>query len=118
MFESLRDRRRRCGKIEKNAGVSQIHLRRDVQPEERIVRLDRRELSESMLGRDGYAVRILQQLTARKLCLQQQRFGIDPIPVQVVQGLTGGDAARPQKRTMRDLALGRTPPDAFIKKLA
>jgi len=44
MFESLRDRRRRCGKIEKNAGVSQIHLRRDVQPEERIVRLDRREL--------------------------------------------------------------------------
>ena len=76
-----------------------------------------------MLGRDGYAARILRQLTARKLRLQQQRLGIDPIPVQVAQGLTCGDAARPQKRTLRDLALGnaphsRTPPASFIKKLA
>src|SRR6267154_2018817 len=44
VFESVRDRRRGRGKIEKDASVSQIHLCRDVQPEERIVRLDRGEL--------------------------------------------------------------------------
>src|SRR5215472_9080390 len=58
-----------------------------------------------MLGRGGYAAGILRQLTARKLRLQQQRLGIDAISVQVAQGLTGGDAARPEKRTVRDLAL-------------
>jgi hypothetical protein len=44
VFESVRDRRRGRGKIEKDASVSQIQLCRDVQPEERIVRLDRGEL--------------------------------------------------------------------------
>jgi len=44
VFETFRDRRRSCGKVEKDTSVSQIHLRRDVQPEERIVRLDRGEL--------------------------------------------------------------------------
>src|SRR5215469_10613514 len=44
VFESFRDRRRSRGKVEKYTSVSQIHLRRDVQPEERIVRLGSSEL--------------------------------------------------------------------------
>src|SRR5215472_3319366 len=49
VFESFRDRRRGRGKVEKNTSVSQIHLRRNVQPEERIVRLGSGELQEPML---------------------------------------------------------------------
>src|SRR5580704_2210361 len=41
MLESFRDRRRSRRKIEKDASVTKIHLCRDVQPEERIARLDR-----------------------------------------------------------------------------
>jgi hypothetical protein len=44
MLESFRDRRRSRRKIEKDARVTKIHLCRDVQPEERIARLDRGEL--------------------------------------------------------------------------
>ena len=44
VFESFRDRRRSRGKVEEDTSVSQIHLCRDVQPEERIVRLDRGQL--------------------------------------------------------------------------
>src|ERR1700719_1632303 len=62
-----------------------------------------------MLRRDGYAARIRRQLTGRKLRLQQQRLGLDPIPVQVAQGLTGRGAAAPQKRALRDRALGNAP---------
>src|SRR5262245_21716918 len=62
-----------------------------------------------MLRRDGYATGFRRQLTARKLSLQQQRLGIDPIPVQVAQGLTGGGAAAPQKRALRNVALGNAP---------
>jgi len=40
VFESFQDRRRSRGKVEKDTSVSQIHLRRDVQPKQRIVRLD------------------------------------------------------------------------------
>src|SRR5215831_2056558 len=62
-----------------------------------------------MLRRDGYAARIRRQVTARKLRLQQQGLGIDPTPVQVAQGLTGGGAAAPQKRALRKVALGNAP---------
>src|SRR5262249_20671890 len=62
-----------------------------------------------MLRRDRYAARIRRQLTARKLRLQQQRLGIDPIPVQVAQGFPGGGAAAPQKRALRDFVLGNAP---------
>jgi hypothetical protein len=44
VFESFRDSRRSRGKVKKDTDVSQIHLRRDVQPEERVVRFDRGEL--------------------------------------------------------------------------
>src|SRR5215469_10501241 len=62
-----------------------------------------------MLRRDGYAAGFRRQLIARKLRFQQQRLGIDPIPVQVAQGLTGGGAAAPQKRALRDVALRNAP---------
>src|SRR6516162_6023147 len=62
-----------------------------------------------MLRRDGYATGFRRQLIARKLRLQQQRLGIDPIPVQVAQRLTGGGAAAPQKWALRDVALGNAP---------
>jgi hypothetical protein len=64
VFESFQDRRRSRGKVEKDTSVSQIHLRRDVQSEQRIVRLDSGKLEEPMLRRDGYAARIRRQLTA------------------------------------------------------
>src|SRR5262249_47186079 len=35
--------------------------------------------------------------------------GIDPIPLQVAQGLSGSDAACPQKRALRNLASGNAP---------
>jgi hypothetical protein len=44
VFESFRDGRRSRGKVKKDTDVSQIHLRCDVQPEERIVRFHRGEL--------------------------------------------------------------------------
>ena len=44
LFESFRDRRRRRGKVEKDTSVSQIHLRRDVQPEGRSIHLGSNEL--------------------------------------------------------------------------
>src|SRR5215831_3570756 len=62
-----------------------------------------------MLRCDGYAARIQRQLTARKLRLHQQRLGVDPIPVQVAQCLTGGGVAAPQKRALRNVALGNAP---------
>jgi hypothetical protein len=44
VFESFHDGRRSRGKVKKDTDVSQIHLRRDVQPEERIVRFGCGEL--------------------------------------------------------------------------
>jgi hypothetical protein len=44
VLENFHYRRRSRGKVEKYTSVSQIRLRRDVQPEERIVRLGSREL--------------------------------------------------------------------------
>jgi hypothetical protein len=70
VFERFRDRRRRGRKVEKNANSSHVHLRRNVQPEERIVRLGRGELEEPMLGSEGYTAGVLRQPTARKLDLQ------------------------------------------------
>src|SRR5215472_18304361 len=62
-----------------------------------------------MLRRNGYAAGFRRQLTARKPRLQQQRLGIDRFPVHVAQGFAGGGAAAPQKRGLRNVALGNAP---------
>jgi hypothetical protein len=52
VFERFGDPWRRLGKVEKNANGSDIHLGRDVQPEQRVARLYRGQLEESILGSD------------------------------------------------------------------
>jgi hypothetical protein len=66
VFDRFRDRRRRGGKVEKDACLSQIHFCREVKPEERVARLYRGEFEKAVLGRDGYAALPPQQLTSRK----------------------------------------------------
>ena len=59
-FERFGDRSRRPGKVEENANGLDIHLCRDVQPEQRIVRLCRGQLEEPILGSDRQADIILR----------------------------------------------------------
>jgi hypothetical protein len=60
VFERFGDRSRRPGKVEENANGLDIHLCRDVQPEQRIVRLCRSQLEEPILGSDRQADIILR----------------------------------------------------------
>src|SRR5262249_47964437 len=46
VFERFGDRRQRAGKVEKNANRPHVHLCRDVQPEEWVIRLGRGQLEE------------------------------------------------------------------------
>src|ERR1051325_8121629 len=62
-----------------------------------------------MLGSGRYATRRLRQLSAGQLAVEEGRSGVDPIPVQVVQGLAGGDAAGPHKRQSGDVVLREVP---------
>jgi hypothetical protein len=55
MFKRFGDRGRRAGKVEKNANRPHVHLRRDVQSEEVVIRLSRGALEETVLGGDGHA---------------------------------------------------------------
>ena len=60
VFERFGDRWRRPGKVEKNANGPQVHLSRDVQPEELVIRLCRRQFEEPILGSDRQADVILR----------------------------------------------------------
>jgi hypothetical protein len=60
VFERFGDRSRRPGKVEQNANGSQVHLRRNVQSEELVIRLCRGQLEEPILGSDWQADVILR----------------------------------------------------------
>src|SRR5215472_19166937 len=100
VFERFGDRRRRTGKVEKNANRPHVHLGRDVQSEEVVVGLHRGQFEEPVLGSDGYADIALRQLTSREPSLEQGRLRIDPPSIEVTQGLARGDAAGPQQRAL------------------
>src|ERR1700751_5532536 len=85
VVERVLNRGRRGREVKKNAGVPQIHFGSDMQPEERVVRLDSGELEESALSRKGYAARFPEKPGARKLSPGQQRLPVKPVPVQVMQ---------------------------------
>ena len=55
VFERFGDRSRRAGKIEKDANRPHVHLCRDVQSEEVVVRFCRGQLKEPLLGSNGHA---------------------------------------------------------------
>ena len=50
VVERFGDRSRRPGKVEKNPNGAHVHLCRDMQPEELVVRLCRGQLEEPILG--------------------------------------------------------------------
>jgi hypothetical protein len=52
IFERFGDRSRRPGKVEKNANGAHVHLCRDMQPEDLVVRLCGGQLEEPILGSD------------------------------------------------------------------
>src|SRR4051812_29970252 len=79
------------------ADIPQVHRSRDMESEQRILRLDSSEFEEAILRDRRHAAGVLHQLATRKLRLGQQRFRVKPVSVQVMHCLVGGDTARPQK---------------------
>src|SRR6516165_2495890 len=55
VFERLGDRSRRPGNVKKDADGPHVHLGRDVQSKERVIRLCRGQLKEPILRGDGQA---------------------------------------------------------------
>src|SRR6516164_10665984 len=55
VFERLGDRSRRPGKVKQDANGPRVHLGRDVQSEELVIRLRRGQLEEPILRGDGQA---------------------------------------------------------------
>jgi hypothetical protein len=60
VFERFGDRWRRPGKVEQKANGPYVHLFRDVQSEELVIRLGRGQLEEPILGSDWQADVILR----------------------------------------------------------